>query len=384
MIKHIPYNKQFIDNKDNIEVLKSLKEGLITTGRYVLKYENKIKKILKSNYALSCSSGTSAIHLSMLAIGLKRNDVVIISAVNFVASYSICKMMGAKIFLADVDKYTGQMTPETLLLCIKKNKLKKIKVVITMYLGGYPENIYEFFKLKKKKNFLIVEDACHALGASYSYNKKQIMIGSCKHSDLATFSTHPVKSITTGEGGIVTTNKKFYYENLKKFRSHGIERNQNSHWHYDISKTGFNYRLSDIKCALGLSQIKKLKKFIKKRKEINNYYLSKFKKLNKNLMVYNYSNKNHSAYHLFLLGIDFKRIKSSKEKFLVYLKKNNIFAQFHYIPLYRFSFFKEKKNFFSNSEYYYATKISLPLFLNFTKSQQDFVINKIYNFFKKK
>ena len=363
-----------------MEVLKSLKEKLITTGKYVLKYENKIKKILKSNYVLSCNSGTSAIHLSMLAIDLKKNDIVIMPAINFIASYSICKMMGAKIFLADVDKHTGQMTPETLLMCIKKNNLKKIKAIITMYLGGYPENVYEFYKLKKKNKFYIIEDACHALGASYYYKEKQIMIGSCKHSDLAIFSTHPVKSITTGEGGIVTTNKKSYYENLKKFRSHGIKRKSNTHWQYDISKTGFNYRLSDINCALGLSQITKLKKFIQERKKNNDYYLSKLKKLNRYLHLNNYSNNNRSAYHLFLVGIDFKKIKSTKKNFFNYLKRYKIFAQFHYIPLYRFSLFKKKKYFFPNSEYYFATKVSLPLFFNITKAQQDYVINKVKNF----
>lgn len=168
------------------------------------------------------------------------------------------------------------------------------------------------------------------------------MIGSCKHSDLTIFSTHPVKSITTGEGGIVTTNKKSYYENLKKFRSHGIKRKSNTQWHYDISKTGFNYRLSDINCALGLSQITKLKKFIQKREKISNYYFSKLRKINKYLTVNKYSNNIQSAFHLFLISINFKKIKSSKNKFLNYLKKNKIFAQFHYIPLYKFSLFKKK------------------------------------------
>ena len=154
MIKKIPYNRQFIDSNDNAEVLKALKSELITTGNFVKKYEEKIKKILNSNYAIACSSGTSAIHLSMLAIGVKRGDIIIMPAINFVASYSISQMMGAKIFLADVDKHTGQMTPETLDQCIKKNKLKKIKLVITMYLGGYPENIYDFYKLKKNINFV--------------------------------------------------------------------------------------------------------------------------------------------------------------------------------------------------------------------------------------
>lgn len=172
MTKNIPYNSQSIDNKDSIEVLKSLKERLITTGNYVLKYENSIKKVLKSDYALSCSSGTSGIHLAMLAIGLKKNDIVIMPTINFIASYSICKMMGAKIFLADVDKHTGQMTPETLLLCIKKNNLKKIKVIITMYLGGYPENVYEFYKLKKKKNFILLRMLVMLLGQAIITKKK--------------------------------------------------------------------------------------------------------------------------------------------------------------------------------------------------------------------
>ena len=143
MIKKIPYNKQYIDDKDEFSVLKALRSKLITTGNFVKKYEDKINKLLNSNFAVSCSSGTSALHLAMLAIDLKKNDIVVMPAINFVASYSICKMIGAKIFLADVDKYTGQMTPETLLACINKNNLKKIKLVITMYLGGYPENIIE-------------------------------------------------------------------------------------------------------------------------------------------------------------------------------------------------------------------------------------------------
>ena len=382
MIKKIPYNKQYIDDKDEFSVLKALRSKLITTGNFVKKYEDKINKLLNSNFAVSCSSGTSALHLAMLAIDLKKNDIVVMPAINFVASYSICKMIGAKIFLADVDKYTGQMTPETLLACINKNNLKKIKLVITMYLGGYPENIIELYKIKKKKNFYIIEDACHALGASYEFKKKKIMVGSCKHSDLAIFSTHPVKSITTGEGGIVTTNNKTFYKKLINFRSHGIQRNYNNYWNYDILNTGFNYRLSDINCALGLSQLAKLKKFINIRKKKCEYYSMKLKKMNKHLLIFDYSKKNCPAYHLFMITINFNKIHSSKNKFFNYLKKNNIFAQFHYIPLYKFSFFKEKKIFFPNSEYYYKTKISLPLFFDLTKAEQNFVINRISNFLK--
>jgi dTDP-4-amino-4,6-dideoxygalactose transaminase len=151
------------------------------------------------------------------------------------------------------------MTPETLLACIKKNKLKKIKAILTMYMGGFPENVVEFYKIKKKYRCFLIEDACHALGAKYEHKSKDIYIGSCKHSDIAVFSLHPVKTITAGEGGLVTTNSKLIYQRILELRSHGIIRNKkNYHWKYNIYELGFNYRLSDLNCALAISQLKKI------------------------------------------------------------------------------------------------------------------------------
>ena len=194
-------------------------------------------------------------------------------AINFIAVYNMAKTMNAKIFLANVDPLTGQMTPKTLLECIKKNKLKKIKAIVTMYLAGYPENVIEFYKIIKKFNCYLIEDACHALGSKYLHNKKYLSIGSCKHSDIATFSLHPVKTITSGEGGFVTTNNKDLAKKIFLFRSHGIERHKTHHWEYQISHSGFNYRLSDINAALGLSQLRKLSKFLIYRKKVYDYYL---------------------------------------------------------------------------------------------------------------
>ena len=186
-MKNIPYGKQHIDSQDINAVSKAMKAELITTGEYVKKFENAIIRLLKARFAVSCNSGTSAIHLAFLSINLKKNDVVIMPAINFIAAYNLATIMGAKIFLADVDPSTGQMTPEKLLSCIKKNKLKKIKVIVTMYLGGYPENVTEFYNIKKKMRCLLIEDACHALGAQYNFRGKNIYIGSCKHSDISTF-----------------------------------------------------------------------------------------------------------------------------------------------------------------------------------------------------
>ena len=207
-MKTIPYGRQYIDSQDIKFVSKALKQDLITTGKYVKKFEKNISKFMNVKFASSCSSGTSAIHLAFMAIDLKKEDVVIMPAINFIAAYNMARLMNAKIFLADVDPLTGQMTPQTLLETIKRNKLKEIKVILTMYLGGYPENVVEFYNIKKKFNCYLIEDACHALGAKYLFNKKYVSIGSCKHSDISTFSLHPVKTITTGEGGLITTNDK--------------------------------------------------------------------------------------------------------------------------------------------------------------------------------
>ena len=176
-MKFIPYGRQCIDNQDIKLVSKALKEDFITTGNYVKKFENKISKFFKVKYSLSCSSGTSALHLALIAIDLKKNDVIIMPAINFIAVYNMAKFMNARIFLADVDPKTGQMTPQTLFSCIRNNKLKKIKAIVTMYLGGYPENVIGFYKIKKKFNCYLIEDACHALGAQYIYKKKNIFIG---------------------------------------------------------------------------------------------------------------------------------------------------------------------------------------------------------------
>ena len=302
-MKNIPYGRQLIDKSDKKLVLSSLSNNLITTGPFVEKFEKELKKYLKCKYSYVCSSGTAAIHLAMLSIGLKKNDVILMPAVNFIASYNMAKTMGLKVFLIDVDKYTGQITPDKILECIKRNKLKKISALLVMFHGGYPEYSKQFYDIKKKYKFFIIEDACHALGAEYEFKNKFIKVGSCKHSDVSTFSMHPLKTITSGEGGIVTTNNIKIAKNIKLFRSHGILRNKEKYWHYDVLNHGFNYRLSDLNCALGLSQLKKINFFLKRRGKIYEKYLKEFENLNKRLIVPKYSCSIRPSYHLFLLNI---------------------------------------------------------------------------------
>jgi dTDP-4-amino-4,6-dideoxygalactose transaminase len=383
-MKTIPYGRQHIDSQDIRLVSKALEEDLITTGRYVKKFENKVSKFLKVKYTASCNSGTSALHLALMAINVKKNDVIIMPAINFIAVYSMARLMNAKIFLADVDCLTGQMTPKTLLECIKKNKLVKIKAVVTMYLGGYPENIVEFHNIKKKINFYLIEDACHALGAKYFYNKNYLPVGCCEHSDISTFSLHPVKTITSGEGGLLTTNSKIIFNRVISSRSHGINKNKNFNWKYDVENFGFNYRLSDINCALGLSQLNKINKFINYRKKIFKIYRTSFKRIN-NFITFPSYNKNKFSYHLFLLSINFRMIKCTKDSFLKFLKNNNIFCQYHYIPIYKFKLFNKKINlsFYKGAEMYYKNTISLPIFYGLSFISQKKIIKKIELFLSK-
>jgi dTDP-4-amino-4,6-dideoxygalactose transaminase len=376
-MKNIPYGRQYIDNQDIRSVSKALKQDLITTGDFVKKFEDKISKFLKVKYTTTCNNGTSALHLAFMAIDLKKDDAIIMPAINFIAAYNMARLMNAKIFLADVDPFTGQMTPETLLECIKKNKLKKIKAIITMYLGGYPENVEKFYLIKKKYKCYLIEDACHALGAKYLYGKKYFSIGSCNHSDIATFSLHPVKTITSGEGGLVVTNNKIFYNKIFSLRSHGIYKNKKFHWKYNIEESGFNYRLSDLNCALAYEQLNKINKFVKFRKKIFDYYnfaLKDFKSVNK----ISYNNLNKPSYHLFLISLKFKK-KRNKDNFLSFLKKNNIYAQVHYTPIYKYKLFKKKLNLlnYRGSEYYYKNTLSLPIFYALSLKQLKKVIEKI-------
>jgi len=378
-MKNIPYGRQHIDSSDIKAVSEAMKADLITTGDYVKKFENIIAKLLRVKFAISCNSGTSAIHLAFLSINLSKNDVVIMPAINFIAAYNLAKIMGAKIFLADVDPSTGQMTPAKLLECINKNKIKKIKAIVTMYLGGYPENVIEFYKIKKKLGFLLIEDACHALGAQYNFSGRNIYIGSCKHSDISTFSLHPVKTITCAEGGVVTTNNKFFFNNMRLFRSHGLKKSQ-FHWDYEILFHGLNYRLSDINCALAISQIKKIKKFINSRKKVYLFYKKKFYNYNSFFTLPKYRKNIKSSYHLFLINFNVKKILINKKNFFKKMLENKIICQYHYKPIFLFKkIFNQKfmKKDFKGAMAYYKNTISLPIFPDLLKKDQIFIINII-------
>ena len=378
-MKLIPYGKQHIDNKDIASVAKTLKKEKITTGDEVEKFEKEVSNYLKCKYSATCNSGTSALFLAMRSANIKKNDTIIMPSINFISSYNVAKLFGAKIYLADVDKVTGQMRPMDVLNCFNKFKLRKVKAIIVMYNGGYPQNAEKFFDLKRRFNFIIIEDACHALGAKYIIKKNAYRVGCCKHSDISTFSLHPLKTITTGEGGLVTTNSRKIDQRIKKLRSLGLKKFKGKHWIYDVVFQGFNFRLNDFQCALGISQLKKINKFLEKRSKIAKIYNEELKK-NSHILTPNHLKNYLSSNHLYIINIKKGSLKI-KENLIKYMLKNKIILQYHYIPIYKFKIFKDKY-IGKNAELFYKTAVSLPIYFDLKKKDQRNIIKKINNFFK--
>jgi UDP-4-amino-4,6-dideoxy-L-N-acetyl-beta-L-altrosamine transaminase len=379
----IPYNKQKIFSKDSKLVLNSLKKKFLTGGNYVSIFENKIKSLVKSKYVVACSSGTAALHLSFLSLNLKKDAIVIMPIINFISSTNVANLMGLKVYYCDVDEITGQITPELLIDCIKKNKLKRFDLLVMMYLGGYADDVDLFNSIKKKYKFKILEDACHAFGSEYKCKNKAYKVGSCAHADISTFSLHPLKTFTTGEGGIITTNNAKIHKKLKLLRSHGIVRKKNKHWDYDVALPGLNYRLSDINCALGISQLSNLDLILKKRKKIALKYFKFFIRFKKFIKLRNINFSLKNSFHLFVVNINFKKLKTTKIKLIKFFIKNRIMLQQHYIPIYKFKFYKNLSNKKYNfAEKYFNDSISFPIFFDLNNKSYNHIIKTFRKFIK--
>ena len=386
--RFLPYGTQYIDRFDRNEILKVLNSKFITQGPEIKKFEDIFAKYVGSKYAIACASGTAALHLSCLALGINSKSKVITSAITFVASANCAEYLGAKVDFVDVDKKTFCISVTEL---EKKLKKKKIDLVIPVHLSGHSSDMAQIYKLKKKYDFHIIEDSCHALGGKYNSFK----VGSCKYSDISTFSFHPVKPITTGEGGMITTNNKKIYQKLLLYRSHGIHKNssrfknrnlafdnnnQPNKWYYEMDVLGFNYRMNDLQAALGKSQLKKINLFTKKRNDIANLYNESFKNV-QNLKI-PFKNKDvlHS-YHLYTIQVDFKKTNLTKNNFFKFLFDCGIGTQVLYIPVFLQPYYRRKYNFnpkkFPVSMKYYQQALSIPIFYDLKKVEQKLVIKKI-------
>ena len=367
--KKISYGRQYISNRDVLLVKKSLKADMITQGDYVDLFEKKLNSFFGSKYSLAVSSGTSALHLAMLSLNLKKKDKVLTSPISFLASANCVEYVGAKVDFCDINKKTHTIDPEKI-----ENKLKKdknIKVIIGVDYAGHPADWESLNFLKKKYNLFLINDNCHAVGAKIKGNSNYAV----KYADIVTQSFHPVKHITTGEGGAIMTNNKKIYEKIKILRNHGIERNQidlknKGMWFYKMSELGYNYRISDINCALGASQLKSVRKFIHKRRTIAKYY-NHLLKNTENIFTPIEKKGFYHSYHLYPLRIDFSKVNLSKKEFFKKMLNLGISLQVHYIPIYKQNYYKKKYSFkeqnFQESENFYNQEVSLPIYFDLSK-----------------
>ena len=377
----IEYGKHTIDKNDYLSIKKVLASNFLTQGEKTKIFEKKFSLITNSKFSQSFNSCTSALIASCIALGLKKNDTVWTTPNSFVASSNCALICGAKVKFIDIDPKSYNMSIlelEKELLYTKKKHLPKI--VISVHFGGLPNQQEKIWKLSKKYKFKILEDCCHALGASYKNNT----LGNCKWSDIAVFSFHPVKAITTGEGGMATTNLKKYKERLSLIASHGINKNKkkfikksNPGWYYEQISIGFNFRMSDIQAALGIAQLKKLKKFIGIRNKIAEFYYQNLKNLPIKLPIG--SNKEiYNAFHIFVVRFKNKLIRNKIYEFLL---KNKIRCGYHYIPIYKQPYYQDKfKGKCKEMEKYYQDALTLPIYPLLKLNEQKKIIFLITKF----
>jgi len=375
----IPYGRQLIDFADIKEVVKTLKSQLLTQGPKVAEFEQVVAKYCGVKYAIAVSNGTAALHLACLAAGLKKNDEGITSPITFVASSNCMLYCNAKPVFADIENETANISIKD----IEKKITPRTKVLIPVHFAGHPCNMPQIYTLARKHKLTVIEDAAHALGAKYKHNNKWIKVGSCAHSDMTILSFHPVKHITTGEGGMILTNRKDLYEKLIKLRSHGITKsnlanNADGEWYYEMQELGYNYRITDIQSALGISQIKKLDSFINKRKDI----VKKYNKIFKNNLLFSTPVENKcysSSYHLYVIKLN-SNLFSKRKLIVSKLKEKHIGTQVHYIPIYKQPYYKSlgyKSNTCTNAEHYYKAALSLPLFPAMTNFEVNYVAKTV-------
>ena len=379
----IPYGKQYIDEADIKAVVDILSSSYLTQGPTVDVFENAVAAYVGSKYAVAVSNGTAALHIAYLATGLKRGDKVITSPLTFVATANAAFYCEARAEFVDVDQSTLNICPDALSI-----KLESVTphIIAPVHFAGAPCEMERISKLAKSCGAFVVEDAAHAFGGVYPSGEK---IGSCKYSDMTIFSFHPVKPFTTAEGGVITTNSDELYRLLLKLRSHGINKlddtfvhpdratnkGETNSWYYEMQILGFNYRLTDIQAALGLSQLKKLPEFLEKRRRIAKFYDEELR-YSKHITVLQEEMRNLSGMHLYPVWIDYSATGKSRSQVMRELREMGVLTQVHYIPVPTQPFY-ERLGYtadFPNANRFYEGALSLPLYYSLSSSEQRHVI----------
>ena len=380
MKKQYYYGRQYLDHEDWNECLKVLKSDYLSQGPILEKFESTVAKYFEVNYCVAVSSATAALHLGCRALGINEGDTVWTTSLSFVATANAIRYCGAKVEFIDIDDRSLNLSIKQLNERLKDAKSKGTlpKAVIPVHFAGQPCEMGEIKKLSKTYSFKILEDASQAMGATYNDTK----IGECKYSDITVFSLHPVKSITTGEGGLILTNSEDIYMQALSERAHGIEKNNSDKstppWVAEMLSEGFNYKITEIQCSLGLTQLKKLKKFIVKRNRLSSLYRDLMKGLPVTLQEGN--DNSNSAWHLMVLRFDFESLGIKKDVFYNYMKEKGINLSLHYYPIHLHSFYRNlgfKIGSLPNTENYYEQAFTFPLHVSLEDKDVKFICSQI-------
>jgi UDP-4-amino-4,6-dideoxy-N-acetyl-beta-L-altrosamine transaminase len=376
----IPYGRQDINQSDIDAVIDVLRSDFLTQGLAVPAFEKSVTDYCSVQYAVAVNSATSALHIACLALGVGEGDIVWTTPITFVASSNCALYCGATLDFVDIDPRTYNLSLERLSekLAVAKRAGKLPKVLIPVHLCGQPCDMESIYALSQKYGFKIIEDASHAIGGKY----KGAPIGNCRYSDIAVFSFHPVKIITTGEGGMATTNNAQLAKYMQLLRSHGITRDANdmTHkpdgpWYYEQIELGFNYRMTDLQAALGLSQMKRLDQFVSQRQTIAKRYNQLLKDLPVQ-MPWQHEDS-YSGWHLYVIRLNLAEIGKTHRQIFEGLREMDIGVNLHYIPVYHQPYYEKlgfKTGYCIEAEQYYAEAISLPIYPNLSEMQQDKVI----------
>ena len=375
-VDFLSYGKQWIDDDDINAVVETLKSEFITQGPKVKEFEDKICKFTGAKYCVVVSSGTAALHLAVASLQMDKGKEGITSPITFMASSNSMIYNGLKPVFADIDKKTYCIDTEE----IKEKITRNTRLLIPVHFAGQPCDMEKIYKIARKYNLYVIEDAAHAIGSKY---EDGTMVGNCEYSDLTIFSFHPVKTITTGEGGAITTNKKDLYERLLILRNHGIVKDNSKllgPWYHEMQMLGYNYRLTDLQASLGISQLNKIDKFVKRRREIVKQYNIVFKDIDWLTIPYERPYV-YSAFHLYVFKIDFEKICKTRKKVMNELREKNIGTQVLYIPIHTQPYYQKeygcKWGDYPKAEKYYKNSLILPLYPKMTDEDVDYVIKSI-------
>ncbi len=376
-MKNYTYGKQQISLGDIFSVLKTLKSPYLTQGPEITKFEKALCNYTGAKYAVAVSNGTAALHLAVLAAGVQPSDEVITSPITFVASSNCVLYAGAKVKFADIDPDTACIDSDE----IEKNITENTKGIIPVHFAGQSCDMKKISDIAKKHNLFIIEDAAHALGSSYDGEK----VGSCKYSDMTIFSFHPVKTVTSGEGGAITTNSKELYEKLLMLRSHGITKDpskltqNDGPWYHQMQMLGYNYRITDIQAALGSSQLKRLDCFCAKRRKLVNLYRQLLAN-DERFTLLKENEHSHACFHLCVLLINFDKVKMDKKEVFETLSKNGLNLQVHYIPVHTQPYYQQlgfKEGDFPEAAAYYKKAVSLPLYCDLSENDIKHIVKTL-------